>query len=179
MQTELKRLLGEPQCLYAPLAESMKKKRFDNNKSVRKEKELALKYDYFYNLKWWTDKGYDNGLNHRIHSLISVLASLGFLLSLRLFVSPWRLFVSICLSLYHRILVVLRTLFSPWDFVFRKVAPIAWEWIPTGARRYQNRASACGIIWNRRMAWEWDDIRVEPSQCLVTAIDPTVATREM
>ena len=57
-------------------------------------------YDYFYNLKRGKDKGYDNGLNHRIHSLISVLASLGFLLSLRLFVSPWRLFVSICLSLF-------------------------------------------------------------------------------
>ena len=26
-----KRLLGEPQCLCAPLAESMKRKRFDNN----------------------------------------------------------------------------------------------------------------------------------------------------
>ena len=57
-------------------------------------------YDYLYDLKRGTNKGYDNGLSHRIHSLISVLASLGFLLSLRLFVSPWRLFVSICLSLF-------------------------------------------------------------------------------
>ena len=57
-------------------------------------------YDYLYDLKRGTNKGYDNGLSHRIHSLISVLASLGFLLSLRLFVSSWRLFVSICLSLF-------------------------------------------------------------------------------